>query len=480
MTNFILTYLPFFISFLIGYFFILTFSDSKKAVSFSEIIFMAGGLGLGISAQITFFSFAIFEHLNRPFVVGINLTVLITLIVISLWRRQWSIFSLTPGINFKFKNIWPYLILIVFAYPLWNHGQFYAFGGWDAWATWNLKSKMLFMSESGWNVIFDPLLWRSSPHYPLLLPMMNNWGWVFLNNPDYHVPVMTAFIFGFSTVGLLLSSLLRITKTYYSILCVTLLLTSPMFVKLSLSQYADIIVAYYLLLGLICLLQAKVDNSRIYALIGGVSLGLLSFTKGEGLIASVIILSLAVFYLFWKNKPDWKIIFNLYGAALAASVVTIIFTLFFAPKNQTFINGLFSKTDPITFFRIKAIFIFYCAEMVSSTWNGIWIVLIVGLIFSLGRCFNKNAIIFPAFLLGYIGIITAFFIVNTYFESSRILWWLQVTVHRLMYATLPAVVFWTFYSLWESPIQVNHPPEPPQKIKPSGGKPPKGKSKKSK
>ncbi|MGE0267946.1 MAG: hypothetical protein AB7S78_05785 [Candidatus Omnitrophota bacterium] len=448
MTQFLLTYLPFLISFLIGYFFVRLCSGPNSRVAFSETVFMAGGLGLGISAQVTFFSFVFFEHLNRPFTVGINLVLLAGLMFVCLYRHQWKISSVFPAENFSFKALIPYLVLVIFAYPLWDHGRFYAFGGWDAWATWNLKSRMLFLSESGWKIIFDPVLWRSSPHYPLLLPMINNWGWVFLDTPDVRVPVMTAFVFGFSTVGLLLSGLLRLTKSYYSILCVTLLLTSPMFVKLSLSQYADIVVAYYLLFGLICLLKTKTDNCRACALLSGVSLGFLSFTKGEGLIAAVIILSLAVFYLFWKNKPGWKVIFSLYGAALAASLVTIIFTLFYAPENQTFINGLTSVTKPVTFFRIKATLSFYLVELVSPTWNGVWIVLIFGLILTLGRCFSKNAIIVPAFLLGYIGVITAYYIVNTYFDSSRILWWLQVSVHRLMFAALPTVVFWTFYSLW--------------------------------
>lgn len=451
MTQSLLTYLPFLISFLIGYFFVRLCSGPQRRVAFSEMIFMAGGLGLGISAQVTFFSFVFFDHLNRPFTVGINLVLLAGLVTVCLYRHQWKFSALVPVEKFTFKDLAPYLVLLAFAYPLWDHGRFYAFGGWDAWATWNLKSRMLFLSESGWKVIFDPVLWRSSPHYPLLLPMINNWGWVFLDHPDFKVPVMTAFVFGFSSVGLILSGLLKTVKSNYSVLCATLLLTSPMFVKLSLSQYADIVVAYYLLFGLICLLNTKINPCRAYAVLSGVSLGLLSFTKGEGLIASVIILALAVFYLFWKNKPDWKIIGWLYGAALAASVVTIIFTLCFAPENQTFINGFISKTKPATFFRLKATLSFYLVELVSPTWNGIWIVLIVGLILSLGKCFSRNVIIFPAFLLGYIGMITAYYFVNTYFDSSRILWWLQVSAHRLMFAALPTVVFWTFYSLWENP-----------------------------
>lgn len=446
----VLLYLPLMISFLMGYFTIALCSGPKKQLGPAEHFFMAIGLGLGIGASIIFFSFVMFSHLNRPFVVGINLAVLAGLLFVCLNRHQWKIASLINIEKFNFKSAWPYLVLSLLAFPLWDHGQFYAHGGWDAWAVWNLKSRMLFLSD-GWQVIFDPLLWRSSPHYPLLLPMMNNWLWVFLDNPDFRGPALTAFVFGFSTAGLLLAGLLRITKSLYAVLCAAALITSPLYVKLSFSQYADIVVAYYLLCGLMCLLKTKTDNNQAYALLGGLSLGFLSFAKGEGLMAAGIILTLAILYLFWKNKPEWKVIMIFYAAAAIASIPTVIFTLFFAPENQTFINGLTSTTHPVTAFRFKAVGMFYLAELVSKNWNGLWVVLISGLALSFGKSFNKNTVIFPAFLLGYIGVITAFYLINTYYDASRILWWLQVSLSRLMYATLPAVVFWVFYSLWDVP-----------------------------
>lgn len=449
--NIFFTYLPYFISFLIGYFFIVFFQNLKNRLPFSFHLFLASGLGLGISAQTVFLSFAFFGYLNKPFVIVANVVVFTVLIIACLFKTRGKIKPLINTENFTIKEFLPYIIFLIFSYPLWNHSHFYVYGGWDAWATWNLKSKILFLSQEGWQTIFDPVLWRSSPHYPLLLPFINCWGWIFSDTTEFITPVTTSFLFSFTTVGLLLSGLIHITKSYYAILCTTLLLSSSMFVKLSLSQYADIVVAYYLLAGLICLLIAKRDLSKTYALLSGAALGFLSFSKGEGLIAAVIIFALAPLYFFWKAKPSKSMFLHFFGAGCLASLVTIIFTLVFSPENQTFINGLFSDTDPVSFYRLKATFSFILVELVSPTWNGIWIVLIAGLILSSGRCFNSNAIIFPAFLLGYILIISAYYFINTYFGSDRILWWLQVSLHRLMYATLPSVVFWVFYSLWQLP-----------------------------
>ncbi len=447
----ILTYLPYLISFLIGYLFILLLDDPKKRLPLSIHLFLASGIGLGISSQITFFSFAFWGELNRAFVIALNVISMTGLLVGAIVKTRGRPGQLINLSHMSLANAWPYAVLILCSYPLWNHGHFYVFGGWDAWATWNLKSKMMFLSPDGWSTIFDPILWRSSPHYPLQLPMTNLWGWIFMETPEHIIPVTNAFVFSFSTVGLLLAGLIHVTRSRFSVLCATLLLFSSMFVKLSLSQYADIVVAYYLLAALICVLMTKMSGQRVFAVLAGVSLGFLSFSKGEGFIAAGIIFCLTPLYLLWKHQPTKKTFVYIYGAGAVASIVTILFSALFSPESETFINGLMSDTHPVSFYRVKAILSFILVEMISPTWNGLWIVLVAGLILSSGRCFSSKSIIFPGFLLGYIGVISVYYFVNTYFDDSRILWWLQVSLHRLMYATLPSVVFWTFHSLWQLP-----------------------------
>ena len=438
------TYTPYIISWLIGYLLLYCLQDRDRPLPPALHFFLAIGVGLGVSGQIAFWGFMLFKKFAPGFILGGNLAVLAGLAGWAAWRVRGRIWKWINLREFHWTQLIPYLILCAGAYPLWRHGHFYVYGGWDAWATWNLKAKILFLSETGWTTIFDPVLWRSSPHYPLQLPMINCWGWIFKEEAEFITPVTTAFVFSFATVGVLYAALARVTRSPFALLSGVILLTSTMYIKLSLSQYADIVVAYYLLAAVVCVVLAKTENNAGYAVAAGLSLGFLSFSKGEGLIAAGIIGLLALPYFFYKNKPARQVWMHLYIAAVAAGIVTVIFTFFVAPKSTTFINGLFSETNPVTWFRVRAIFSFMLVELVSPTWNGLWILLVLGMLLGAGTCFRRNLIIIPAFLIGYIAIISVYYFVNTYFDNSRILWWLQVSLHRLMYATLPSVIFWVF------------------------------------
>ena len=444
------TYLPYLISFTLGYLLLTCLQDRDRPLPPGLHVFLASGIGLGVSAQITFWAFMIFKRFSPGFILGGNLLALAGLSAWAVWRVRGRIGKWINLRDFHWSQIIPYLILCAGAYPLWRHGHFYVYGGWDAWATWNLKAKILFLSDHGWTTIFDPVLWRSSPHYPLQLPLINCWGWIFKEDAEFITPVTTAFVFSFATVGLMYAAIARVTRSPFAILSGIILLTSTMYVKLSLSQYADIVVAYYLLAAVVCVVLAKLENNPGYAVAAGSALGFLSFSKGEGLMAAGIIGVLAAGYFFYKNKPDKRVLINLYTAAMAAGIVTVVFTLFVAPKSTTFINGLVSDTNPVSWFRLRAIFSFILVELVSPTWNGLWILLVLGILLGASRCFRRHLIIIPVFLLGYILVISAYYFVNTYFDNTRILWWLQVSLHRLMYATLPSVMFWVFVGLWYS------------------------------
>jgi len=398
-----LLYLPYVISLLLGYFLIALIFRQRNKISFFLHIFLAGGLGLGLSGHMTFLSFVIFDQLNPAFIIITNLVLLGlflgTHLYLGLKNKE---FGLTFK-NLHWKPFIPIIVLILVAVPLWIHSHFYAFGGWDAWSTWNLKAKIMFLGGTHWKNLFDPLLWRASPHYPLLLPSIINWGWLFVNETTHRAPVFTAFTFSFMTVGLLYLSLKRITKSIYAILTPIALLTLPLFIKLSFSQYSDILVSYYLLASVFCLIMAKVENIKPYSFLSGLFIGLMGFAKSEGLLAAGILIALVIPYIYWKNNSqDKKKLVGLFllGAALTL-IPTALFYLFYSPGNQTVIDGLSSPTKPVTLFRAKLIGSFYIMELISPKWNGLWIILFVGILVSKLRSLKPDLIIIPIFLTGY-------------------------------------------------------------------------------
>ena len=442
--------LPYLISFGIGYLLISVLFAKKKNIDFFLHLFLAAGLGLAVSAEITFYSYVLFDRLNTFFVIFSNLAVLLGLIT---WRLFLSRAYTTPILDIK--NIAPKDILAVgflgfisFSILV-TYANFYPLGGWDAWSCWNLKSKFLFLADSSWKNMFSPILWRSSPHYPLLLPLANVWGWIWQREAAHIIPLANSIIFTFLTLGLLFCGLRQFIKTGPAVLGPLLILMVPFAVKLTTSQYCDIIFAYFLLAAFLCLLLSKAGDSRPLALLAGVFLGLLSFTKSEGTASAAVISLLSVAYLFSVKKGRGIFAQTLVVSFLAglffSALSTVIFQLQFAPANQTFINGLTSPENPSHFRRFGIIFVFFLFEITSKKWGWVWLLILTGVFLGWRRCFNRQMIIFPLYVLCYGLVVVFYYFLNTYFE---ILWWLSVTLNRLLFSLLPAMVFWVFYGLF--------------------------------
>lgn len=445
----LLTALPFLLSLPLGYLLIeLIFYKGQKPQPFVQL-FLASGLGLAASGYLTFFSFALLNHLNKVLIVGIHIILILLLFVIKLnflksKTSRWNDESLTS------RNIGLWIILLAAFIPIWFQAKYYPYGGWDAWSVWNFKAKFLFLAGDKWQNLFDPILWRSSPHYPLMLPLINVWGWIFLKNPNHTVPLITSIAFTFLTAGLLLSALISSTKSHFSIFAPLLFLTLPFYGKLATSQYSDLVLGYYAFASLYCIIE-NFKNKRIsYAVLAGIFLGFLSFTKPEGMILVLIIVGLSMLILLLNRKKTtkdfWKLsIVCLLVAAFFAALPTIIFQIQYSPANQTFINGLTSKDNPSTFYRAKMIGAFILMEFRSRKWNWIWILLLLGMLLSYRRCFRREMIIIPISLLIYLSAVLFYYFLNTYFD---IRWWLTVTLNRILFSILPIMTFWIFDSIW--------------------------------
>ncbi|HPN87776.1 MAG TPA: hypothetical protein PLH56_00355 [Candidatus Omnitrophota bacterium] len=344
------------------------------------------------------------------------------------------------------KHLILFFIFIVFLIPTIYTISLYPNGGWDAWAVWNFKARTLFLGQNDWTNIFHPTLWRSSPHYPLFLPLLNVWGWIFSTTPTQNIPILVSILFTTLTLGLLFYSLRNRTPLFFNILLLLALSSSSLFYKFASSQYADIVIGFYLLASFYCLIQAKMKDNKTFALLSGIFLSILSFTKNEGLMASVIIGSLAIPYLLKQRSLNKKkILLSFFVGVFISCIPFIIFQFFYAPQNLTFINGFESLTKPSDFSRLKAIFMFYFFQLKTFSWNGFWIILLVGLILGKKKMFNAQTIIIPLFLILYGGILTLYYFLNTYFD---ILWWLSQTFHRIVFSLLPIIFYWLGTSLF--------------------------------
>lgn len=402
------------------------------------------GLGLALSAHIVFYTLFTVGQYNHIFIWIVHAILFLVLWTANIFTFRESEEPLLPQFPTD-KNLWiGTAVLALLLIPLWREAHFFPFGGWDAWACWNLKSKFILLGGEHWKNMFDPVMWRSNNQYPFLLPLMNAWGWSFGKNLSLSVPMLNTVLFTFLTATLMFVSLRPLTKKIFGVIPALVLFTVPFINTLSISQYSDNILAFYLLGSFVFLIAAREEKNIAFAILAGCFCGIMSFTKTEGTLASIIIAGLAVPYL-WKNKNTQPLLWPFLGALTVSSLPTVLFQLFWAPGNASFINGLISVDHPATFVRFKIIFMFLCTELISGKWNGLWVLLACGLLLNRTKSFKNALVIVPAFLILYLGCALGYYFVNTHYE---IIWWLQMTLNRVLYSILPTVVWWTFYTLW--------------------------------
>lgn len=436
---------PFLISSAIGILLINLLLKNEKSFNLYLRTILGIGLGLGISSQLTFYSFLFFNRLIPSFIMSAHGIILSVLLI-----QQWFIYRTAPfsfslpKVNWKNSGIILFvLIILIFVI---KQGLFYPDGGWDAWQVWNFKAKFLLLAGEHWQNLFSPELWRSSPHYPLLLPLINVWGWLWTSQPVNTTPLITSILFAVLTGGLLSSALWEQNKNIFSLLPGLLFLTVPLISLQATTQYCDIVLSFYLLASIITLTQAQKHHHSLWALLSGLLTGFLSFTKPEGLIAALILSVLFIGLTLWKRLLQHKD-FSWSSAQLfllglvLASLPTLAFNVLYSPGNQTFVNGLTSTLKPATGERLQLIMVFLVTELKNGKWNGLWFLILFGFLIGGKKLWNKDNIFVAGFLTLYLGVVLTYYQINTYFEIK---WWLSVSLHRILFSLLPLFLFWVF------------------------------------
>ena len=385
---------------------------------------LGAALGLGLNGWVAFFIHLVFGWHEPWAPIIVSLAILGIFLVLNK--------KIKSDDRIDIQHNWPPLVLLTFIVLFISlEANHYPLGGWDAWSCWNLKAKFIYLGRESWNTMFDPVLWRSNTQYPLLLPCINVWFWD-LSGKDYAwVPMANSIAFVLLTAATLLFGLYNFSKQWLLPSAMTAaIFLLPFNVTLGAGQYSDIVLGLYLLCAFVCFMADELT-------LCGLFLGLLSFTKTEGMVAAVILAVLII--LKYKKKRR-----SFLTAFVLAALPTIIFTLFMAPRNEAFINGLTSFVKPSTLARLQTIAVYPFFELASLKWNGLWILLLGGLAAYRNNALREKLQIFALFFMLYLGTLLAYYQVNTFFEIT---WWLQNTLNRILFALLPSVMLWLGSSL---------------------------------
>ncbi|MDE2222386.1 MAG: hypothetical protein KGK03_04870 [Candidatus Omnitrophica bacterium] len=390
--------------------------------------FLALGLGLGIDGTCAFYVHILFNQFNRFIPVGLVLASAVVLFFIKPFSM--------PRFKLTKQHAWGLLGLIVLAVPLAVSAHYYPLGGWDAWSCWNLKAKFIFLGHENWKDMLSPQFWRSNTQYPLLWPLINVWFWDLSGRFDQAVPMLNSVVIALLTAGVLLLGLMELTgQLAAGLLAVAVIMALPIDITLYTSQYSDSLLGLYLLSAFLCLLLSEKCKEPKLKILSLIFLGLMSFAKDEGMVASVI----AALLIFWHQRKDKKNLKAFITAFCLAALPTLLFKLFFAPKNEAFVNGLLSAQKPTTWPRLETIAVYPWFEFISAKWAGFWLLAAGGILLAGKKLWCQALGVIGLTLILYLGVVLAYYAVNTYFE---IVWWLSTTLSRILFALLPTIVLW--------------------------------------
>ncbi|MBF0619445.1 MAG: hypothetical protein HQL19_04695 [Candidatus Omnitrophica bacterium] len=416
----------------------------KNTLAQPLFVFLGWLIGLGLSGILTFTSFLFFGQFLAWYVITLNILVTAGFGVIAFQQKRFPTFDRSA---WGAADITGLILVAFFCVPVVMHALIYPYGGWDAWSCWNLKARFLFLGGENWKNMFDPVLWRTNTAYPLLLPLMNAWSWSFGTEPVSYVPLANSCLITFLMGTILLYGIKTLTKNAGAILAPLWGLSILFLIKLASSQYSDLLTGTWLLAALIAFRLFTTRAQTPFLLITIICLGLMSFTKSEGLVLAVLTLFSGACFI--ALRPDlrgqalasWR---SIIITAILAFLPMLIFQLFFAPDSHTFINGLTSINKPTSLERLQATCVFYGIEFLSPKWNAFWIISAIGILLAWKKAWKDGLWLIPAILGSYLMVVGAVYYVNTFFE---IVWWLSTTLNRVLFALIPSVTLWVFLAL---------------------------------
>jgi len=318
----------------------------------------------------------------------------------------------------------------------------------DAVAIHGLKAKMIYfaggLSENFFGNI-SSFFQGAHPDYPLLIPLLENWVYVFLGRFN-DILVKSIFpLFYLSFVLVFYAVLKRITRSRSTALLFTFLLaTVKQFSDYSTIGYADLQTGIYFALGLFYLYLWFREKGARFLAISLISNIFCLWTKNEGMLLAVISVFVFLFYVLanmTKSESRRILPFLLYAGAIAC--VILAWTGFkerCGLVNENFNLMMISAGNLKTGLgKVPAILYEYQKQFFGfKKWNMIWILCFLVFLTGFKTAFSKNIKFITAALFLFVMGYSAVYI----FSAVDIKFFLHSTGSRFLLHILPVAVFW--------------------------------------
>jgi Dolichyl-phosphate-mannose-protein mannosyltransferase len=404
------------------------------------------GAGFGLTSVSFVVGLSLFEKPSTK-IIAADVALLVILGLSYLTRRDWTP---CPRRELKVKLTLKELgyaiafgsTLCLAALTFVHLSQEFPYGAWDAWGHWNLRAKFLFMGGYQWRMGFSPGGSMQHRDYPLLIPASIARIWTYVGNDARVVPQIVAFIFTIGTAALAYLGLGRMNARPEGFLAGAIILGTPFFVTLGAAQYADVPLAFFFLATVVlCCLYVERSHGRGTLILTGLFSGFAAWTKNEGIVFGLAVLSIWFITHIWKSPPRRQ--FNELMYMLVGLLPMIVMLLWMRISlhlnsgqllsSQALSNRLFS------FKRYQIIAHWFLAR--ASRFGGWYLPVVppalVGAAAALPRHRAKSVAIAGSLVLA---MLTVYFVVYV-ITPLPLDWLLETSVDRLFVHLWPTVVF---------------------------------------
>lgn len=439
------------ISFFIGFFLIRFILGQKITMPVFLHVTLSIGLGLGVSGILTFFFLTVCGEFHS---LGIAFSQIMVLAILLFLNIRYVPYVAAYKNIFSHRSFARYAIQII----LWTVAssaviilsQQYPFGGWDAWALYNMKAKFLLEGGRNWTDIVR-LHWHTQPSYPLLLPLVNAWAVSIFHGDLVRAASATGIIFCVASGLLCYAGLSMFINRLAAFLASLLLLTNPLYIFWGTTQYADVLLAYYLLASMVLLVIFLRTLQPRVALLTGLFWGIMPLAKNEGnVFLFFLAISTCVLLIVdkrYKTAPTQRLIQNLLIGILATNTMNILFKIFMAPPTREVLyNPLLQKLKYFNLGGILTTLGFYFDTMRSQGWMFVWwLIAILVVVNSRKWLILKESLVMGITFCGFLLVLLYVYVATAHFD---LVWRLECTAARISFYLLPAAIFFTFYTFW--------------------------------
>jgi hypothetical protein len=307
-----------------------------------------------------------------------------------------------------------------------SHSFINKFGGWDAWAIWNLQARYL-SNPDDWGKLFI-IRKYSHPDYPLLFG-----GYTAFFTRIIGVAYLETISFVFSCSIMVFIPLLVYIENIKNNLVIAalafvLFVTNELFLEIGVAMYADLTLAFFLLASIVCIKYYK-DDKR-WLTLAGACLGCCMWTKNEGVILAAIFVSVNFRALLFNGNFRY----SLSGIALPLCTFILFKTVYSPPNNMVGGQNMQTLAQFVDWSRYKLIYSSLAMNMDTKFFYvGISVV-----VYSI-VCFLERQLPDKHFIMLMVCMV-AYFMVYV-FSVEGLEWHLATSQDRLMLQLMPSVIY---------------------------------------